>query len=77
MTSTAVRTTTLPSGDSLPVLGLGTWHMAEDRRRRGDELRALPLGLDLGLELKLTEEDLGELEAAFPPPTAPQSLEML
>ena len=29
------------------------------------------------LELELTEEDLGELDVAFPPPTGPQPLEML
>jgi diketogulonate reductase-like aldo/keto reductase len=29
------------------------------------------------LELELTDEDLDELERAFPPPTAPQPLEML
>jgi diketogulonate reductase-like aldo/keto reductase len=38
------------------VLGLGTWHMAEDARRRDDELRALRLGLDLGLTLVDTAE---------------------
>ncbi len=29
------------------------------------------------LELKLTDEDLGELDVAFPPPRGPQPLEML
>jgi diketogulonate reductase-like aldo/keto reductase len=38
------------------VLGLGTWHMAEDATRREDELRALRLGLDLGLALIDTAE---------------------
>jgi diketogulonate reductase-like aldo/keto reductase len=40
----------------MPVLGLGTWHMAEDPARRGDELAALRLGLDLGMTLIDTAE---------------------
>jgi diketogulonate reductase-like aldo/keto reductase len=61
--STTVRTTTLPSGDSLPVLGLGTWRMAENGRRRADELSALRLGLDLGLALIDTAEMYGDGDA--------------
>jgi diketogulonate reductase-like aldo/keto reductase len=45
------------------VLGLGTWHMAEDARRRDDELRALRLGLDLGLALIDTAEMYGDGDA--------------
>lgn len=41
------------------MLGLGTWHMAEDARRRDDELGALRLGLDLGLTLVDTAEMYG------------------
>lgn len=55
-----MRTTTLPSGEPVPVLGLGTWHMAEDARRRDDELSALRLGLDLGLTLIDTAEMYGD-----------------
>ncbi len=55
-----MRTTRLPSGDSVPVLGLGTWHMADDARRRDDELTALRLGLDLGLALVDTAEMYGD-----------------
>jgi len=40
----------------VPALGQGTWHMAEDRRKRRDELAALRLGLDLGLALIDTAE---------------------
>jgi diketogulonate reductase-like aldo/keto reductase len=51
-----VRTTTLPAGEALPVLGLGTWKMAEDQRRRNDEIAALRLGLVLGMTLVDTAE---------------------
>jgi diketogulonate reductase-like aldo/keto reductase len=45
------------------VLGLGTWHMAEDARRRDDEISALRLGLDLGLTLVDTAEMYGDGDA--------------
>lgn len=51
-----VRTTTLPSGEAIAVLGQGTWKMGEDIRRRGDEVAALRLGLDLGVTLIDTAE---------------------
>ncbi|HKQ60909.1 MAG TPA: aldo/keto reductase [Candidatus Polarisedimenticolaceae bacterium] len=44
------------SGLELPVLGLGTWTMGEQERRRDDEVAALKLGLDLGLTLIDTAE---------------------
>jgi diketogulonate reductase-like aldo/keto reductase len=40
----------------VPALGLGTWYMAEDARRRDDDLRSLRLGLDLGMTLIDTAE---------------------
>ncbi|MBI1853966.1 MAG: aldo/keto reductase [Planctomycetes bacterium] len=40
----------------MPVLGLGTWKMGEDPRRRRDEVAALRLGLDLGMTLIDTAE---------------------
>ncbi|MER9015853.1 aldo/keto reductase [Mesorhizobium sp. M0898] len=51
-----IRTTTLPCGEAVPVLGQGTWNMGEDGRRRGDEANALKLGLDLGMTLIDTAE---------------------
>jgi diketogulonate reductase-like aldo/keto reductase len=60
---TDIRTTALPSGESVPVLGLGTWHMAEQRRRREDEVAALRLGIDLGMVLIDTAEMYGEGDA--------------
>jgi diketogulonate reductase-like aldo/keto reductase len=53
---TAVGTIDLPSGEPIPVLGQGTWHMAEDARRRQSEIAALRLGLDLGMTLIDTAE---------------------
>ncbi len=53
----------LPSGDPVPVLGLGTWHMAEEPHRREDEVTALRLGLDLGLALIDTAEMYGDGDA--------------
>jgi diketogulonate reductase-like aldo/keto reductase len=38
------------------VLGQGTWHFAEDRARRGQEIGALRLGLELGMSLIDTAE---------------------
>ena len=51
-----VRTTKLPSGETVPVLGQGTWHMGESARERGREVAALRAGLDLGLTLIDTAE---------------------
>ncbi|RUW62669.1 aldo/keto reductase [Mesorhizobium sp. M7A.F.Ca.US.008.03.1.1] len=51
-----IRTTKLPSGETVQVLGQGTWKMGEDSRRRADEVNALKLGLDLGITLIDTAE---------------------
>ena len=45
---------------AMPALGMGTWHMGESRGRRAEEVRALRLGLDLGLTLIDTAEMYGE-----------------
>jgi diketogulonate reductase-like aldo/keto reductase len=60
MTTTAVRSVTLPSGELIPALGLGTWHLAEDPLLRDTELTALRVGLDLGLTLIDTAEMYGD-----------------
>ncbi|HUP97485.1 MAG TPA: aldo/keto reductase [Usitatibacter sp.] len=46
--------------EPLPRLGMGTWHMGEDPSRRGKEVAALQLGLDLGITLIDTAEMYGE-----------------
>ena len=56
MTTTDVRRVNLPSGEAVPVLGLGTWHMAENPALRTQEIAALRLGLDLGMTLIDTAE---------------------
>ena len=56
MSAAAIRTIKLPSGELIPVLGQGTWGLAEDRRHRQDEIAALRLGLDLGMTLIDTAE---------------------
>jgi diketogulonate reductase-like aldo/keto reductase len=55
-TASAIRSVDLPSGEPIPVLGQGTWGMAEDARRRDDEIAALRLGVDLGMTLIDTAE---------------------
>ncbi|GIG87338.1 aldo/keto reductase [Plantactinospora endophytica] len=56
MTERHVPTVTLPSGEAIPALGQGTWGMAEDPRRRDDEIAALRAGVDAGLTLVDTAE---------------------
>ena len=55
-----VRTTPLPSGRPIPLLGQGTWRMGEDTARRKSEVAALRYGLDLGMNLIDTAEMYGE-----------------
>jgi diketogulonate reductase-like aldo/keto reductase len=62
-TTSAMRVTKLPSKEAIPVLGQGTWHMAEDPLRRADELAALRLGIDLGMTLIDTAEMYADGEA--------------
>lgn len=57
--SSLSKTTTLPSGEVVPVLGQGTWMMGEARGSTADEVAALRLGLDLGVTLIDTAEMYG------------------
>jgi diketogulonate reductase-like aldo/keto reductase len=56
MLLTTMPTVTLPSGEAIPVLGQGTWHMAEHLASREQEIAALRLGLDLDMTLIDTAE---------------------
>ena len=58
-----MRTVTLKNGTGVPVLGLGTWRMGERGSERAAEVKALKLGLDLGIRLIDTAEMYGEGKA--------------
>lgn len=58
-----MRTLQLPSGLTIPVLGMGTWRMGENVRNRQSEIDALRHGLNLGLSLIDTAEMYGEGKA--------------
>lgn len=62
-TTSAMRMTSLPSREAIPVLGQGTWHLGEDPLRRVDELAAIRLGIELGMTLIDTAEMYGEGES--------------
>jgi diketogulonate reductase-like aldo/keto reductase len=53
---TAIRTLALPSSGQIPILGQGTWRMAENPAKRKMEIVALRLGLDFGMSLIDTGE---------------------
>ena len=55
-----MRMVKLPSGESVPALGQGTWGMGERARQAADEALALRLGLDLGMTLIDTAEMYGD-----------------
>lgn len=55
-----MKTIALPSGKTIPVLGQGTWNMAEDTSKRTQEIESLRLGLDLGMTLIDTAEMYGD-----------------
>lgn len=51
-----MKTIRFPDGTTIPALGQGTWMMAEDPSRRGQEIAALREGVELGLTLIDTAE---------------------
>src|SRR3984893_17359177 len=58
-TRTPTPTATLPSGETIPVLGQGTWNLGDDPGQRPAEIEALRLGLDLDMTLIDTAEMYG------------------
>jgi diketogulonate reductase-like aldo/keto reductase len=55
-----MRRIPLPAGEQVPVLGLGTWRMAERSADRAEEIATIRLALDLGATLIDTAEMYGE-----------------
>ena len=55
-----MRHVTLPGGERVPALGLGTWRMGERAEWRSQEVSILRQGLDRGLTLIDTAEMYGE-----------------
>jgi diketogulonate reductase-like aldo/keto reductase len=51
-----IRSTTLPGGETVPVLGQGTWRMGEAASKRKGEVAALRTGIELGMTLVDTAE---------------------
>ena len=56
MPSTTMPTIELPARGAIPVLGQGTWGMAEGARPRTEEIEALRAGIELGMTLIDTAE---------------------
>lgn len=54
------RRVVLPSGETVPALGQGTWKMGERPAARRDEIAALRRGIELGLTLIDTAEMYGD-----------------
>lgn len=54
-----MKTITLPAGETVPAMGLGTWHMGERIGDPATEARALSYGLDLGISVIDTAEMYG------------------
>jgi diketogulonate reductase-like aldo/keto reductase len=55
-----MRTTKLPSGEAVPVLGLGAWGLGEDPDKRQDEIEAIRFGIDVGMRVIDTAEMYGD-----------------
>jgi diketogulonate reductase-like aldo/keto reductase len=55
-----MRTTNLPSGEAVPVLGQGTWGFGENPDNRQNEIDALRFGIDVGMKLIDTAEMYGD-----------------
>jgi diketogulonate reductase-like aldo/keto reductase len=55
-----MRNTQLHSGEQVPVLGLGTWHMGEHPENRQNELNAIRFAIDNEMKLIDTAEMYGD-----------------
>ncbi len=54
-----MKNVTLPCGEGVPALGMGTWHLGDDPAARQEEVATLRLGLELGVRLIDTAEMYG------------------
>jgi diketogulonate reductase-like aldo/keto reductase len=57
---TAIRATILPTGETVPALGVGTWNMGEARQQRAGEIAALQMAVDLEMRVVDTAEMYGD-----------------
>lgn len=55
-----MKTVTLPSGERVPSLGLGTWKIGDEPDARSEEIATIRQALDLGVTLIDTAEMYGE-----------------
>ena len=55
-----MKTITLPSGQQVPALGLGTWNIGDNPAQRAEEIATIQQALDLGVTLIDTAEMYGE-----------------
>jgi aldehyde reductase len=51
---------TLPAGEQVPALGMGTWMIGDEPSSRAEEIAALQRGIDLGMRLIDTAEMYGD-----------------
>jgi aldehyde reductase len=54
-----MKTVALPSGETVPALGMGTWYVGDEPAAREEEIATLRLGLDKGATLIDTAEMYG------------------
>ena len=55
-----MRLASLPCGEQVPTLGMGSWMIGEARGRRAEEIATLQHGIELGMRLIDTAEMYGE-----------------
>ena len=55
-----MKTISLPQGETLPSIGLGTWRMGESARSRGAEVAALRRAIEIGYRVFDSAEMYGE-----------------
>ena len=59
-TSISTPVVTLPSGEAVPALGLGTWRLGETASQRSAEVKAMRLAIEMGYRVIDTAEMYGD-----------------